>query len=108
MLPGAYRDRMASDPHTELRLSRLENDRDALYELVSEIRSIQEDHSRRFDGMDQRFDGLDQRFDGLDQRFDGLDQRFDRMDQRFDRMDQRFDGFGTILAEIVRRLPEPS
>jgi hypothetical protein len=71
---------MASDPQTELRLSRLENDSNSLYDLITGIRSTQQDHSRRFDAMDRRFDVMDQRFDSVE----------------------------ATLAEVVRRLPEPS
>ena len=99
---------MASDSHLELRVSRLENDTTSLYELITEVRSVQEEHSRRFEAIDRRLDGMDQRFDGIDERFDRIDQRFDGIDQRFDGIDQRFDGIETTLAEVVRRLPEPS
>jgi hypothetical protein len=64
---------MAGDPQMELRVSRLENDRNSIYELISEIRSTQEEHSRRFDAVDGRFDSVE-----------------------------------ATLAEVVRRLPEPS
>jgi uncharacterized coiled-coil protein SlyX len=71
---------MASDPQMELRVSRLENDTSSIYDLISEIRSTQQEHS----------------------------QRFDKMDQRFDKMDQRFDKIETTLTEVIRRLPDPS
>ena len=71
---------MAHDPQIELRVSRLENDRDSIYDLLSEITSTQQAHSRRFDAVDQRFDGIDQRFDSIEK----------------------------TLAEVVRRLPEPA
>jgi hypothetical protein len=64
---------MASDPQIELRLARLENDSNSLYDLVTEIRTTQQEHSRRFDAVDQRFDSV-----------------------------------AATLAEVVRRLPEPS
>lgn len=83
----AYGDDMASERQTELRLSRLENDTTSLYDLVTEIRTTQQEHSVRFDAVDQRFDAVDQRFDAVDQRFDSVE---------------------ATLAEIVRRLPEPS
>jgi hypothetical protein len=57
---------MARDPQTELRLARLENDSNSLYDLATEIRSTQQEHSRRFDSVE------------------------------------------ATLAEVVRRLPEPS
>lgn len=70
---AAYGDGMAGDRHTELGLSRLENDSNSLYDLVIDIRTTQQDHSRRFDAVDRRFDSVE-----------------------------------ATLAEVVRRLPEPS
>ncbi|MEO9138981.1 MAG: hypothetical protein ABI345_07930 [Jatrophihabitans sp.] len=71
---------MTSDPQLELRVSRLENDRDSIYDLITEMRSIQHEHTQRFDGVDQHLVGIDQRFDKVD----------------------------TTLAEVLRRLPSPS
>ena len=96
-----YRGQMASDPQIELRVSRLENDRNAIYDLITDIRATQQEHSERFDAMDQRFDAMDQRFDAMDQRFDTMDQRFDTIDQRFETIE-------ATLTEVVRRLPDPS
>ena len=85
---------MASDPQIELRVSRLENDRNAIYDLITEIRSVQQEHSERFDTMDRRFDTMDQRFETIDGRLENID--------------QRFDGIEATLTEVVRRLPDPS
>jgi chromosome segregation ATPase len=85
---------MASDRQIELRLSRLENDTNSIYDLVTDIKSTQDEHSRRFDAVDQRFDTADQRFDVVDQRFDAVDRHFDSVE--------------ATLTEVVRRLPEPS
>ncbi|MFN8147212.1 MAG: hypothetical protein U0R76_07055 [Candidatus Nanopelagicales bacterium] len=111
---------MASDPALELRVSRLENDSAALYDLVSGISTTVQEHSRRLDGIDthlehidgrldgidSRLDGIDGRLDGMDSRFDAMDSRFDAMDSRFDAMDSRFDGLAGTLAEVLRRLPD--
>ncbi|MEO8888053.1 MAG: hypothetical protein ABI429_01995 [Jatrophihabitantaceae bacterium] len=83
----AYGDDMASDPQMDLRVSRLENDSNSIYELISDITSTQQEHSRRFDDVDRRFDNVDRRFDDVDRRFDTIE---------------------STLAEVVRRLPEPS
>jgi hypothetical protein len=70
---AAYGDGMASDPQVELRLSRLENDNNSIYDLITRISATQQEHSRRFDAVDRRFDSVE-----------------------------------ATLAEVVRRLPEPS
>jgi predicted nucleic acid-binding Zn-ribbon protein len=85
---------MATDTDLRRRVTRLENETEAIYELITGIKSTLDDHT--------------QRFEAVDQRFDTMDQRFDTMDQRFDTMDQRFDTIETTLTEVVRRLPEPS
>ncbi|HET6876089.1 MAG TPA: hypothetical protein VFH38_01015 [Jatrophihabitans sp.] len=92
---------MASDPQIELRVSRLENDRDSVYELISDIRSTQQEHSRRFDAVDQRLDRVDE-------RFDAVDQRLDTVDERLGSLDQRLGSIATTLTEVVRRLPDRS
>jgi chromosome segregation ATPase len=78
---------MASDPKIELRVARLENDTNSIYELLSEIRSTQQEHSRNFESIDGRLESMDTRFESMDSRFDSIE---------------------TTLAEVVRRLPEPS
>jgi archaellum component FlaC len=98
---------MATDTELRRRVTRLENETESIYELITGIQSTLDDHSQRFDTIDQRFDTIDQRFDTIDQRFDTIHQGFDTIDQRFDTMDERFGSIETTLAEVVRRLPEP-
>ena len=75
---------MTSDPSIARRVSRLENDTAAIYELLAELKSTQDEHSRRFDSVDARFDSVDARFRGLDTRLGGLEES---------------------MAEVLRRLP---
>lgn len=77
---------MTSERSIERRVSRLENDRDAMYELLEEFRS------EARGALDELRAETNARFDGVDARFDGVDARFDRIE-------------GT-LAEVLRRLPE--
>ena len=91
------RDMTMNPAEIERKVRRLDNDVQAIYELLATISFTQTRHGRRFDEVDARFDAMDQRFDGVDRRFDGMDQRFDAMDQRFDGMDQRFDEVLTLL-----------
>jgi hypothetical protein len=71
---------MASDPQMELRVTRLENDTRSIYDLLIEFRTVQQEHSRQFEAIDQRFDQVDRRFDTIEM----------------------------TLTEVVRRLPNPS
>ena len=91
------RDMTMNPAEIERKVRRLDNDVQAIYELLATISFTQTRHGRRFDEVDARFDAMDQRFDGVDRRFDGMDQRFDAMDQRFDGLDQRFDEVLTLL-----------
>jgi len=108
---------MTSDPSFERRLTRLENDRDSLYDLVrvfrvetraqfAKINRILDRIDGRLDKHDTRLDQHDARFDQHDARFDQHDARFDRIDARLDHHDARFDKVDGTLAEILRRLPE--
>ena len=78
---------MTGDQSMNRRVSRLENDTASIYELITEIKTTQDEHTQRFDAMDTRFDAMDTRFDAMDTRFDAIE---------------------TTLTEVVRRLPEPS
>ena len=96
-------------------MTRLENETESIYELISDMRVTQLAHGRRLDGIGRRFGGIDRRFDGIGQRFDGVDRRFDGMDGRFDTIDRRLDGMDgrletidSTLTEVLRRLPEPA
>ena len=71
---------MTSDLSIKRRVGRLENETESIYELITEIRSTQLEHTQRFEQIDGRFEQIDARFEQID----------------------------AGLAEIVRRLPEPS
>ena len=97
------------------RLSRVENDVTAMYEMIGDIQTVQSRHSAEFARIrtkllehDARFDAIDARFDGIDGEIVGLKARFDAVDARLDAIDARFGTVDTALAEILRRLPEAS
>jgi len=92
---------MASDPQLELRVSRLENDRDSMYDLLTGVIATQQEHTLRFDKMDDRLDKMDNRFDKIDDRLGTIDDRLGTIDDRLGTIE-------TTLTEIVRRLPDPS
>lgn len=47
-----YGDSMTSDPNMSRRVTRLENDTESIYELITEVRSTQDEHTRRFDRIE--------------------------------------------------------
>lgn len=85
---------MTSEPTTDRRATRLENDVESIYEILTDINGTLHEHTLRFEQIDGRLDGIDGRLDA--------------MDSRFDAMDSRFDGVEVTLVEVLRRLPEPS
>jgi chromosome segregation ATPase len=54
----------------ERKVRRLDNDVQAIYELLATISATQTRHGNRLDELDARFDGVDQRLDGLDTKLD--------------------------------------
>lgn len=90
----AYGDFMTNDPGLSRRVTRLENDTESLYELVTDVRTTQDEHTRRFEGIDSTLAEHTRRFEGVDSTLAEHTRRFDRVE--------------TTLAEVVRRLPEPS
>ena len=99
---------MTSDLSIKRRVGRLENETESIYELITEIRSTQLEHTQRFEQIDGRFEQIDARFEQIDARFEQIDTRFEQIDTRFEQIDARFEQIDAGLAEIVRRLPEPS
>lgn len=71
---------MTNDSSMGRRVTRLENDTESIYELITEVRSTQGEHTRRFAGIDSTLAEHTRRFDCIE----------------------------STLAEVVRRLPEPS
>ena len=47
---------MTTDPDMSRRVTRLENDTESIYELISEVRSTQHEHTRRFDRIENTLD----------------------------------------------------
>ena len=71
---------MTSDPSLKLRVARLENETESIYELITDIRTTQLEHTQRLDRVENRLDGVETKLDGVE----------------------------TKLNEVLRRLPEPA
>ncbi len=78
---------MTSDPGMSRRVARLENDTESIYELLTEVRSTQDEHTSRLDRVETTLT---------------------KVASTLDEHARRFDGIQTTLTEVVRRLPEPS
>lgn len=78
---------MTGDASLNLRVSRLENDTESIYELLIEVRSTQLEHTGR----------LDEHGRILGEHSLVLDDHT-----------RRFDEIQATLTEVVRRLPEPT
>lgn len=88
---------MAAATSLENKVRRLDNDVQAIYEMLASIQAQQGRHSNRFVEMDDRFDKVDDRFDKVDDRFDKVDERLGKVDERLDTMGSRLDEVLTIL-----------
>lgn len=69
------------------RLSRVENDVTAMYDMIGDVQTVQGRHSAEFARIRSKLLEHDARFDAVDGRFDRIE---------------------ATLAEILRRLPEAS
>lgn len=106
---------MTTPGSLEKRVRRLENDVHDAYAILTDVLTIQKQHTNqlvsiegKLDGHDvmlgvieSRLDGHDARFDSIDARFDAMDFRFDAMDSRFDAIDGRFDSFQNTLVQVL-------
>lgn len=81
---GSYRGDMTSDADLGLRVARLENDRDAVYELIDDFRG----ETRT--------------------RFDQVDRKFGQVEGRLGQVEGKIDRVENTLGEVLRRLPEPT
>ncbi len=106
---------MTSDPGFERRVARLENETVSIYELLTEVKSVQDAHSHQLrqigGGLDRHTAQLDQQGARLDRQGVQLDQQGALLDQQgvqLDRHSAHFQNIETTLDEVLRRLPEPS
>ena len=97
---------MTSDASLNLRVSRLENDIQSIYELITEIRATQQEHTRRFETLETTWNTrLETLETTWNTRFETLETTWNT---RFEALDASLDTTHATLAEILRRLPEPS
>lgn len=73
-----------STPPLERKVQQLDNDVQAIYELISTISSTQRRHDNRFKEIAEQLEAHDARFDGIDGRLDGIDGRLDGIAGRLD------------------------
>ena len=104
---------MTSDPNLSRRglsrrVDRLENDTESIYELITEVRSTQDEHTRRFAGMQKTLATLTTTQDEHTRRLDQVENSLTKVNATLDQHTRRFDRIESTLNEVVRRLPEPS
>jgi hypothetical protein len=69
----------------ERKVQQLDNDVQAIYEMLARLEATQRRHTNRFDDIDGRFDGIEGRLDGIDGRLNGIDGKVDEVLRRLDR-----------------------
>lgn len=93
-----------TSPELGQKVRQLDNDVQAIYEMISTIQSTQMRHTNRFAEIGADIGELKTKVDGLEQRFDGFEKRFDGLEQRFDGLEKRFDGLELKVDTILERL----
>jgi archaellum component FlaC len=88
---------MTSTPEIVLRVTRLENDREATYDLISALSRTQDKHTEQLAQIESKLTDHDARFDGIDTRLDGIDTRLDGIDTQLG-------GINTQLGELKSTL----
>ncbi len=88
----------------ELKVHQLDNDMQAIYEMISRVEGVLRRHTNRFDELNTRLDGFNTGLDGVNARLDGFDTRLDGFDTRLDRLESKTDGLDGKLDEVLRRL----
>jgi len=61
---------MTSDPSLKLRVARLENETESIYELITDIRTTQLEHTQRLDRVETRLDGVETKLHGVEIKLD--------------------------------------
>jgi len=72
--------------------------------IVTQMRTVQGEHTQKLDGLEKRMDGLDQRMGRLEHRFDQLTDDFHGLGIRFEAMEGKLDTVLEILENHSRIL----
>lgn len=62
-------------PEIGRKVRQLDNDVQAIYEMISKIDKTQQGHTTRLNGIDTHLEGIDTRLGGIDTRLGGIDTR---------------------------------
>ncbi len=69
---------MTTPAPLERKVQQLDNDVQAIYEMLARIEATQRRHTNRFDELDGRIDGLEPRLDRVESKLDEVLRRLDR------------------------------
>ena len=81
----------------ERKVQQLDNDVQAIYQMISFIQATQGRHTNRFDELNTRLDGFNTRLGGVETRLDTVEIRLGRLETKTDGIDGKLD-------EVLRRL----
>ena len=81
----------------ERKVQQLDNDVQAIYQMISFIQATQGRHTNRFDELNTRLDGFNTRLGGVETRLDTVEIRLGRLETKTDGIDGKLD-------EALRRL----
>ena len=91
---------------------RVDDDVKEIHEELRAVRATQQEHSQRFDSIDDRLQEHDNRFDAIDSRLQQHGDRFDSVDSHLQEHDGKFDSIGAqlrsltqLVGQVLERLP---
>jgi archaellum component FlaC len=97
-------------PEIDRKVRQLDNDVQAIYEMISRVSGTQQRHTTRLDGIDARLgdmeshlENLDTKVASLDTRVAGLDTRVASLDAKVAGLDTKVTGLDTKVGDLAER-----
>ena len=88
----------------ERKVQQLDNDVQAIYQMISFIQATQGRHTNRFDELNTRLDGFNARLGSVETSLGSVETRLDTVEIRLGRLETKTDGIDVKLDEVLRRL----
>jgi archaellum component FlaC len=91
-------------PEIGRKVRQLDNDVQAIYEMISKIDKTQQGHTTRLNGIDTRLDGIDTHLEGIDTRLGGIDTRLGGIDTRVGAVETQLAGLATQVGGLTAQV----
>ncbi len=84
-------------PALDRKIRQLDNDVQAIYEMLSTISGTQLRQGNRLEEIDQRLESVESKVDALDGKVDALDGKVDALESKVDALDGKVDSVLVLL-----------